>query len=323
MSLRFEILNTLGNGGFHSGARLGIALGVSRTAVWKHLRELGELGLDIHAVPGKGYRLASPLELLKRESILDSLTPESHALLSALEVHPHLESTNTYLSGKAAATSSSGYACLAEYQSAGRGRRGRTWISPFAANVYLSLLWRFTVNPTALGGLGLVSGVAVARALNQAGLRDLGLKWPNDVLWNGRKLAGTLLEMSGESYGPVSVVVGVGLNVRMPAPAGERIDQAWVDMETALAKSVSRNAMAGLLLHHLLLALQQFQAWGLAPFIQEWQQWDVVTGKTIRLQLPNETLTGVAKGIDRNGALLLQNRGIITSHMAGEVSVRL
>lgn len=322
MTLRFEILKTLGDGRFHSGAQLGRALGVSRTAVWKHLQALGELGIDIFAVTGKGYRLAHPLELLNREAIVDSLTAESRALLAGLELHSHLDSTNTCLSGKAASLPS-GYACLAEYQSSGRGRRGRSWVSPYAANVYLSLLWRFSVSPAVLGGLGLVSGVAVARALRQAGLQDIGLKWPNDVIWQGRKLAGTLLEMTGESYGPINVVIGVGLNVRMPAAAGGHIDQAWVDMETAVGKSVSRNIVAGLLLQHLLLALQQFQAKGLTPFLQEWQQWDIVTGKTIRLQLPNETLTGIAKGIDHNGALLLQSRGTISSHMAGEVSVRL
>jgi BirA family transcriptional regulator, biotin operon repressor / biotin---[acetyl-CoA-carboxylase] ligase len=322
MSLRFEILKTLGDGRFHSGAHLGRALGVSRTAVWKHLQALGELGIDIFAVTGKGYRLAHPLELLDRDAILNALTTESRALLSGIELHSQLDSTNTYLSGKAASLAS-GSACLAEYQSSGRGRRGRAWVSPYAASVYLSLLWRFAISPSVLSGLGLVSGVAVARALRQAGLQDIGLKWPNDVIWQGRKLAGTLLEMSGESYGPINVVIGIGLNVRMPATAGRQIDQAWVDAETALGKSMSRNALAGLLLHHLLLALQQFQAKGLTPFIQEWQQWDIVTGKTIRLQLPTETLTGIAKGIDHNGALLLQSRGTISSHMAGEVSVRL
>ena len=322
MSLRFEILKTLGDGRFHSGAQLGRALGVSRTAVWKHLQALGNLGIDVFAVTGKGYRLARPLELLNRDGILAALSTESRVLLADLELHPHIDSTNAYLSTKAASLPS-GHACLAEYQSSGRGRRGRTWVSPYAASVYLSLLWRFSVSPTVLSGLGLVSGVAVARALRQAGLRDFGLKWPNDVIWQGRKLAGTLLEMSGESYGPISVVIGVGLNVRMPATAGAHIDQAWVDMETALGKSVSRNTLAGLLLQHLLLALRQFEAQGLTPFINEWQQWDMVTGKTIRLQLPNETLTGIAKGIDHNGALLLQCRGTISSHMAGEVSVRL
>ena len=322
MSSRFEILKTLGDGRFHSGAQLGRDLGISRTAVWKHLQALGELGLDIFAVSGKGYRLAQPLELLNREAILGALSSESRALLTDIELHSQLDSTNTYLSAKAASLPS-GYACLSEYQSSGRGRRGRSWVSPYAASVYLSLLWRFTISPSVLSGLGLVSGIAVARALRQAGLQDIGLKWPNDVIWQGRKLAGTLLEMTGESYGPICVVVGIGLNVRMPATAGTQIDQAWVDAETALGKSMSRNTLAGLLLHHLLLALQQFQAKGLAPFIQEWQQWDIVTGKTIRLQLPNETLTGIAKGIDHNGALLVQSRGTISSHMAGEVSVRL
>lgn len=322
MSLRFDILRTLGDGRFHSGAQLGRTLGVSRTAVWKHLQALGELGIDIFAVTGKGYRLAQPLELLDRDMIFTNLSAESRALLADLELHSHLDSTNSHLSTRAAALPS-GQVCLAEYQSSGRGRRGRTWISPYAANVYLSLLWRFSVSPAVLSGLGLVSGVAVARALREAGLKDIGLKWPNDVTWQGRKLAGTLLEMSGESYGPINVVIGVGVNVRMPATAGGRIDQAWVDMETALGDKVSRNALAGLLLHHLLLAMQQFQDKGLAPFLQEWQQWDIITGKTIRLQLPNETLTGIAKGIDRNGALLLQCRGTISSYMAGEVSVRL
>lgn len=323
MSKRFEILHTLGDGRFHSGEQLGTALGVSRTAVWKHLQALGELGLDIYAVRGKGYRLASPLELLRRDAVLTGLTEESRALLTELELHASLDSTNRYLSAKAAAGLTSGHACLAEHQTAGRGRRGRAWVSPYAANVYLSLLWRFTTTPAAVGGLGLVSGVAVARALHEAGLEEIGLKWPNDVMWRGRKLAGTLLEVAGESFGPLKVVIGIGLNVRMPSPAGAQIDQAWTDLETALEKSVSRNTMAGRLLHHLLLALQQFQAMGLAPFLEEWRQWDMITGKTVHLQLPHDTLIGIAKGVDQNGALLLQSKGMISSHMAGEVSVRL
>ncbi len=323
MSKRFEILATLGDGRFHSGARLGAALGVSRTAVWKHLQALGDMGLDIYAVPGKGYRLASPLELLQRDAVMKELSTESRACLSDLELHPCLDSTNSYLAAKATAGLPSGYACMAEYQSAGKGRRGRAWVSPFAANVYLSLLWRFTMSPVAVSGLGLVAGVAVSRALRQAGLRNIGLKWPNDVMWHGRKLAGTLLEMAGESFGPVNVVIGIGLNVRMPPPAGAHIDQAWVDMETAIGHRVSRNTLAGLLLHQLLLVLHQFQEAGLAPFIEEWRQNDIIAGKSIHLQLPHETLTGVAKGVDQNGALLVQSKGIISSHMAGEVSVRL
>lgn len=323
MSKRYEILATLGDGRFHSGTQLGVALGISRTAVWKHLQALGELGLDIQAVAGKGYRLAAPIELLQRERILSELDPESRALLSELDIYTHLDSTNIRLSGKIAAGLASGHACMAEYQSAGRGRRGRNWVSPFAANVYMSLLWRFTMSPAAVSGLGLVAGIAVARALLQTGVRDIGLKWPNDVMWRGCKLAGTLLEITGESFGPIAVVIGIGLNVRMPPLAGARIDQAWADMESALGRGVSRNAMAGLLLHHLLLVLRQFQTSGLAPFIEEWRQHDMITGKTVHLQLPHQTITGVVKGVDNNGALLLQSKGTISSHMAGEVSVLL
>lgn len=323
MSRRYTILHSLSDGRFHSGADLAASLGISRTAVWKHLQALGELGIDIYAVPGKGYRLAAPLEILKRESILSAIPHPSRALLADLEIHPHLESTNTYLRAKAASDAPSGFACLAEYQSAGKGRRGRQWVSPFASNIYLSLLWRFPANPASISGLGLVSGVAISRALQQAGLKEPGLKWPNDVMWRGQKLAGTLLEMTGESFGPASVVIGIGLNVRMPPTAGTRIDQAWTDLESALGAEISRNVLAGTLLHHLLQAIQQFQARGLTPFIEEWQKHDMISGKTIQLQLPNEIITGVAQGIDHTGALLVNHKGIISSHMAGEVSVRL
>jgi len=323
MSKRLDILYALGDGRFHSGEALAQALGVSRTAVWKHLQALGEWGLDVHAVPGKGYRLAAPLELLRREAIVAALDQNSRPLLADLELHLQLTSTNTHLSARATAGLPSGHACLAEYQTAGRGRRGRSWVSPFAANVYLSLLWRFSLAPATLGGLGLAVGVAVVRALQQAGLQGIGLKWPNDVIWRGRKLAGTLLEMTGESFGPVAVIIGIGLNVRMPASAGAAIDQDWVDMETALGAGTSRNALAGVLLHHLLLALRDYQNAGLAPFLEEWRRHDLIAGKSVRLQLPHRTLTGIAQGVDQTGALLLQDRGTVTSHAAGEVSVRL
>lgn len=322
MSTRLHILTALGDGRFHSGEALAHTLGVSRTAVWKHLQALAEWGLDVHAVPGKGYRLAAPLELLRREAVLEALDHESRPLLAELEVHPQLGSTNTHLGTRLAALTS-GHACLAEYQTAGRGRRGRSWVSPFGANIYLSLLWRFSLSPSSLGGLGLAVGVAVARALHEAGLQEIGLKWPNDILWRGRKLAGTLLEMSGEASGPVAVVIGIGLNVRMPAPAGAAIDQAWVDLETAVGGGVSRNATAGLLLHHLLLTMRQYQTAGLAPFLEEWRRRDLIAGRTVHLQLANRTLTGVAQGVDHTGALLLRDRGTVTSHTAGEVSVRL
>ena len=323
MSLRYDALKILSDGGFHSGTRLGGALGVSRTAVWKQLRALGELGLDIYAVPGKGYRLAQPVELLDAQAIRASLSDEGRALLSGLEVHPRLDSTNTYLMQRAAAGLPSGHACLAEYQEAGRGRRGRQWVSPFAANIYLSILWRFTLDPAQLGGLGLAVGVGMLRALRAAGVEGLGLKWPNDLLWQGRKLAGTLLEMSGESFGASTVVAGLGVNCRMPKAAGAHITQPWADLEEALGAGLSRNALAGGLLSHILQVLHDYQLHGLAPFLDEWQDYDAVRGKTINLQLPNERITGIAAGVDRGGALLLTRNGSTQAYLAGEISVRI
>ncbi len=323
MSLRYDALNLLSDGNFHSGARLGGTLGVSRTAVWKQLRALSELGLDIYAVPGKGYRLAHPIELLDARAISQAMSAESRALLGGLELHPRLDSTNTYLMQRAAGGLPSGHACFAEYQTAGRGRRGRQWVSPFAANIYLSVLWRFTLDPAQLGGLGLAVGVGMIRALRAAGVADLSLKWPNDLLWQGRKLAGILLEMSGESFGASTVVTGLGVNCRMPKEAGSHITQAWADLEEALGERLSRNTLAGGLLSHVLIVLRDYQRHGLAPFLDEWRDYDAVRGKTINLQLPNENITGVAAGVDRSGALLLSRDGATQRYLAGEISVRI
>ena len=323
MSLRFDALKLLGDGGFHSGAELGARLGVTRTAVWKHIRALGELGLDIYAVPGKGYRLASPLEWLDAAAIRAAMADDTRRLLSGLEIHTRLDSTNTYLMKHAAAGLASGHACLAEYQESGRGRRGRHWVSPFAANIYLSILWRFMLDPAQLSGLGLAVGVGLSRALRAAGVSELALKWPNDVLCNGRKLAGTLLEMNGESFGASTVVVGIGINCRMPSTAGAHIDQAWTDLEQVLVRPVSRNELAGHVLTHILRVLRDFQREGLAPFLDEWQRHDAARGKTVSLQLPNETITGIAAGIDQSGALLLSRNGMTHRYLSGEVSLRL
>lgn len=323
MSLRYDALQLLADGGFHSGAELGSLLGVSRTAVWKHIRALSALGLDVYAVPGKGYRLAQPLELLDAPAIRAAVAADVRPLLGNLELHTRLDSTNSHLVRQAGTGLASGHACLAEYQDAGRGRRGRPWVSPFAANIYLSLLWRFTLDPAQLSGLGLAVGVGIVRALRDAGVDGLTLKWPNDILCQGRKLAGTLLEMSGESFGACTVVVGVGLNCRMPAHAAAHIDQAWIDVEQVVGRPVSRNALAGVLLAQLLRVLHSFQQHGLAPFLAEWRQHDATRGKPVSLHLPNETIVGTAAGVDANGALLLSRNGATERYLSGEISLRL
>ena len=315
------LLTILADGQFHSGTALGCTIGCSRTAVWKAIQALRVTGLEIYSVRGKGYRLVEAIELLNREAILAAMN--NRDALKNLEIHHEIDSTNAYLLRAAKQGNISGHACLAECQRGGRGRRGRQWVSPLGGNLYLSLVWQFHAGATALGGLSLAVAVAVVRALRKLGLHTAGLKWPNDIQVEGRKLAGILLELAGEAAGPCTVVMGLGLNVRTPAAEMSTVAQPWTDLESALGKTVARNALAAGLLQHLTKAMQQFEAEGLAPFVDEWANWDVLTGRNITLDLPNGPVHGVARGIDESGALLLASDGKLQRFHSGEVSVRL
>lgn len=317
----YSLLQTLADGRFRSGAELGRHFGVSRTAVWKHVQAIERLGLEVQAVRGRGYRIAGGLDLLDREQIFAALEPHTRAAIGEIEIHQDVDSTNAVLQRRPEFTG--GVAVLAERQTAGRGRRGRTWISPYAANVYLSLAWRLPAGPAELGGLSLALGVAMARCVGEWGVAGAGLKWPNDLQIEGRKVGGLLLEVSGEAAGPSHLVVGAGLNVRMPASAGGDIDQPWTDLARASRRGVIRSELAGRLLHHLVCALQDYERGGFAAFIEEWRQRDVLTGQPVRVALPTEHIEGVALDIDHDGALLLQCGGATRRIQSGEVSVRL
>jgi BirA family biotin operon repressor/biotin-[acetyl-CoA-carboxylase] ligase len=299
------LLRRLAEGGFHSGADLARLLEISRTAVWNKVRELQDLGLEVDAVSGKGYCLAQPLELLDAARIAQGLSEAAKARLAGLEIHDRLDSTNTYLMEKAAAGAPAGTACLAESQTAGRGRLGRAWQSPFGGNLYLSLLGRFA-EPAAAAGLSLAAGVATLRALRRAGVEGAGLKWPNDILWQERKLGGILLEVSGEAHGRCAVVVGIGLNVRMPKRAAQAIDQAWADLGQASANEPpSRNRLAALLLEELLQLLADYPEQGLRAYLREWRQWHCHDGREAVLQIGDKAIAGVVAGISDQGLLVL------------------
>src|SRR5690606_303392 len=203
-----SILNLLADGKYHSGQELACLLGRSRTAIWKHLQKLEDLGLHLSAVKGRGYRLEGGLELLDEGLIRSSLDSQAQALLSKLDIHYIIDSTNSHALRERFAESS-GYICLSEQQTAGKGRRERPWVSPFGRNIYLSLLWSFDGGVVTLEGLSLAVGVAVEEALNSCGVEGVMLKWPNDVLWQQRKLAGILLEVVGDPAGSCQVVVGI------------------------------------------------------------------------------------------------------------------
>ena len=324
MQLRGKLLARLADGRTHSGEALGTALGISRMAVWKHLKALRDSGIEIEAVRGRGYRLPVSCELLDRDRILSYASAASRALLGPVEVLLETDSTNTRLRGQALDGARSGSVCLAELQHRGRGRRGKRWVSPFAANLYLSLLWRSPQGAAALGGLSLVAGIAVLRCLQAFGVSDAGLKWPNDILAGDAKLAGILIDVAGESAGPCAVVIGVGINVAMRQATAQTIDQAWTDLYSLTGRlDISRNLLAAGLLDSLLPALQTFETGGLQPFMTDWQRHDLVSGRQVDLRLHDSTVRGTARGIDAGGALLVDTDTGCRRFTSGEVSVRM
>lgn len=314
------LLGILADGQFHSGEVLGQALGISRAGVWKHLQVLKTHGIEIDSVPGKGHRLTVPIELISEAQIRASLSETARTRLRGLELRQQIDSTNSELRRRATSLPSA-FACIAEAQTAGRGRSNRAWLSPYARNLYLSLLWRFDAGPDSLAGLSLAVGVAVLRALRHMGVADAGLKWPNDLLWQGAKFAGTLIEMSGEACGNCSVVIGVGINVRMPRTLGESIDQAWTDLANITGTIPSRNRLAGALLSELIEMLAGYERTGLAPLLEEWRRHDILRDRAVTVITPHGEQRGIARGIDAGGALLVEESGIIRRYLSGDVSL--
>jgi len=319
MDRNHAILHALADGHFHSGEALAATLGVTRAAVWKKVHALEKLGLAVFKVPGRGYRLADPLQLLQAEAISAALSPACRERLKDLAVLDVVDSTNTWLQQQPGEPR----ACLAEFQSAGRGRRGRGWVSPFGANLYLSLAWRFDEWPSGFTALGMVTAIAAVRALSALGVNGVRIKWPNDLIAAGRKLGGVLIDIQGEPPGATRAVIGLGLNVRMPAEAAEHIDQPWMDLATLTDdRPPERNALAAALIEALVTALDPFSLQGFAAFTEDWRELDLVAGRAVALHSHEQTVTGVAAGVDEQGALLLRTAQGMKRFVSGDVSLR-
>ncbi len=317
-----HILTCLADNRFHSGQSLGEALGITRAAVWKIIEQVKSLGVQIHSVKGRGYRLAAAVELLNEKAIRAQLDEHTSSLLTGFDIFLEIDSTNRYLMQRVVDRLQPGHVCVAEMQSAGRGRRGREWISPFAQNIYLSLYWRFPDGPASLSGLSLVMAIALVRTLRQYGVSGLEVKWPNDVLHDGKKLAGILLEVAGEAAGPCHSVVGVGLNVDMTHQVAASIDQPWTDLRQA-GCVVGRNQLVGAMIHHLLLAVQQFQHEGLTPFLSEWADVDAAYGKEVAIVMDDGRICGKGCGVDEQGMFLMHVNNELRRFFSGEVSLRI
>ncbi|MGH8031832.1 MAG: bifunctional biotin--[acetyl-CoA-carboxylase] ligase/biotin operon repressor BirA [Luteimonas sp.] len=309
-----------------TGDALARDSGQTRAAVWKRIEALREAGVAIDAQAGRGYVLAQPLDLLDADAIRALLPDEVRAQLASLQVAWSLESTNSTLLH--ASTPHTGAAVLlAERQTGGRGRRGRAWASPLAANLYLSIARRFDGGLARLGGLSLVAGIAAAQSLRTLGAREMRMKWPNDlVIADGdglRKLGGLLVEGGGEYAGPVRAVIGLGVNVRMPVEYATRIDQPWTDLAGLMGAALpSRDRIAAALIAQLLPALAQFDAQGLAAFLPRHAALDALAGRDVVVHGGQGDSHGIALGLTDDGALRVRVGNEECRFHAGEVSVR-
>ncbi|HIP52736.1 MAG TPA: biotin--[acetyl-CoA-carboxylase] ligase [Chromatiales bacterium] len=261
--------------------------------------------------------------MLDVEEIQRRLSPATDTQLGTLTLLDSVDSSNSWLLRRCRGNPSSGWVCISEHQTHGKGRHGRRWVSPFGSSVYLSLLWRFLLTPMELQGLSLAIGIAVRRALEEVGAAEVALKWPNDLEYEGGKLAGVLLEMKAEAGGPSMVVIGIGVNVELPPEEAGRIDRPWADMANSMGcNKVSRNGLVAVLLKHLVEVLRQFEEARFAPFVEEWVSADPYCGKPVVLLTGERCIKGVHSGIDRDGALLLNTGGQTQRFVAGEMSLR-
>jgi BirA family transcriptional regulator, biotin operon repressor / biotin---[acetyl-CoA-carboxylase] ligase len=322
-----RVFAELSDGQFHSGEDLAQALGVSRSAIWKAVKSLRDLGATLHAVRNRGYRLAKSSEPLAAERILEKLSDAVRKQVRSLEVAWTVGSTNTELLSRANPPNGSSEVLLAECQTAGRGRRGRAWLAPPGGSICLSLSWTFRDVPADLGALGLVIGVCELRALQGLGVTGAKLKWPNDVLVDERKLGGILIELRAESGGPACVVIGIGLNVALGAALLAKIAETGIaatDLVTAGLAEPSRNAVAGALVDSCVRGLLEFERDGLRPFVENWRDADALQGKMVDVRgAVGEVTCGLARGVDLHGALLVETADEgLKKFVSGDVSVR-
>jgi BirA family biotin operon repressor/biotin-[acetyl-CoA-carboxylase] ligase len=320
-----QLLYHLSDGEFHSGSELGNALGLSRTSVWKLMSHLKTFSIELEVVKGKGYCIPGGLDLLVGEEIYPKLSAPV-AELCELELLMQCSSTNDHIAKKLSLVKSDRFqVCFSEMQTDGRGRRGRTWVSPFARNIYMSVGFKLHGGVEVLSGLSLVVGLAMAVALTRMGLSGSKVKWPNDVLVNGKKICGVLIELQGEATTGWTVVCGIGMNVGMTEQDGCNIEQQWTtvkqNLDSVEGRQVTRNHVAAVMLDELIKALEIYKAYGFQRFLNDWCIYDYLLGK--ELTITPSGLKGVGAGIDSHGALLVDVVGNLKVVNAGEVSVRL
>lgn len=314
ISIPLKLISLLADGEFHSVEQFSKNLGISRAAISKHVQTVHNWGVDVFTTPSKGYYLHAPLQLLDEAEILARLPA------GRMTVMPVVNSTNQYLI-ECISILQSGDACVAEYQMHGHGRHGRRWVSTFGNNLYLSIYWHLEQGQAMVIGLSLMVGIVMAEVLRRHGAEGVRVKWPNDLYLDDRKLAGILVESSGKADDTAHVIIGAGLNLKMREPVTGMINQGWINLqETGI--TIDRNALAADLTDALRQALRQFERDGFAPFVSRWQMLDNFLDRPVKLLIGEREIQGIERGIDAQGALLLELGGKISAYLGGEISLR-
>lgn len=326
--LAFKLLTELSAAHFTSGVVLAKKFNVSRSAISDALKDATDAGVEIFSLTRRGYRLATPIDLLDIDAVREAIGDKVYRL--DVDILPTIGSSNTELLMRAAAGAASGTCVAAEIQTAGRGRRGRAWHSQFASSLTFSLLWRFEKGAAALGGLSLVVGLALVRALRKAGINHAMLKWPNDVVVNGEKLAGILIETQGDMLGPTAAVIGVGLNVQLPDALKLSIDQPATDVASHLESQSSRNQLLAAMLCELVVVLDEFGERGFKFFKTDWIAFHALQEQAITVRQNNTAnntadYAALVKEVGDDGSLVVEaidkpgSRQTLTS---AEISIR-
>lgn len=313
-TIPLTLISILADGKSHSGEALGAKFGMSRAAINRHIKTICGWGVDVISIQRKGYCLVQPMQLLNEDKICREIGQTKITVLSVIN------STNQFLLDRLAELES-GDVCIAEYQQDGRGRRGRKWFSPFGTNLYLSMFWALEEGAPILTGLSLVVGVVIAETLQNLGVDGIRVKWPNDLYLYDRKLAGILIEISSKSGESAKVVIGVGLNLSMRSAPNDVVNEPWISLDEA-GINIDRNVLSAHIIKDLRSSIPLFEKNGLEPFLSRWKELDNLINCPVKLLICDKEIFGISRGINEQGALLLEQDGVLTQWLGGEISLR-
>lgn len=311
-----NLINILKDGEYHDGNTIGKHLRTSRSAIWKSIKKLQNYGVQIDSIKGKGYALREPLVLLEKNKIQSQLKNENIEIIIFESVH----STNEYL--KVLKNSKKIIICLAEQQTQGKGRLSRTWYSPFGKNLYLSCYCPIQKDISELAGLSLVVSLAIVKTLNAYGKDNcFSAKWPNDVLYEGKKISGSLIEIHAESHGSSHAIIGIGINVNM-LDDSKQINQAWSSLQQVIGEYIDRNQLCARLINNIVYYLEEFSSFGFVPFQNEWIKADCLTNQNITLRHADKKINGKVKGVNMQGHLLMElKNGDLRTFSSGDTTI--